>query len=307
VNDIEEGQLNRSVWVPYEIKKPEAIQYLETERTMNKYGAIRTIVIQSGGEKMRSAIYTNAEREELKAERVVELMCRRWGEENLIKELVMKHLINYTPGYVFESMEEQPLVGNPEVIGFKKQRAGYASELQKYKVRFADQIRKKGQEEADWDEIRETQLETLADISRLENEIWRIDQKIDPLAKQISYEEAHGGEKLLKLNYEKKRFLDSIKVFTYNMKQKMCEILLRYYGERKDVMSILAMIVERGGFVKLAGGRLKVRLRRFEDQEINYVARHLCEELTQMEPRTLDRYHFPIDYEIQQSIGQRFF
>ena len=32
------------------------------------------------------------------------------GEENTIKELLHKHLINYTPGYGTEKLDEQPLV-----------------------------------------------------------------------------------------------------------------------------------------------------------------------------------------------------
>ena len=64
---------------------------------MNKYGVIRTIVIQREKDKKRSAIYTNAKKEEIGAEKITELICRRWGEENLIKELLIKHLINYSP------------------------------------------------------------------------------------------------------------------------------------------------------------------------------------------------------------------
>ena len=46
-----------------------------------------------------------------------------------------KHLINYTPGYVLEELEEQPLVDNPEVRELKKQRAGLVSELNTHQSR----------------------------------------------------------------------------------------------------------------------------------------------------------------------------
>ena len=59
------------------------------------------------------------------------------------------------------------------------------------------------------------------------------------------------------------------------------------------------MIVERGGLVRLEDGRLQVTLRRFKDREIDYAARHLCEELNRMGAVTLDRYRFPIRYEVQ--------
>jgi hypothetical protein len=51
--------------------------------------------------------------------------------------------------------------------------------------------------------------------------------------------------------------------------------------------------------VKLEEGRLQVTLRRFKDREIDYAARHLCEDLNRMSPVTLDRSHFPIHYQVQ--------
>src|SRR5437899_1413259 len=136
-----EEQFNRVAEVTYEIRKAEAIPYLETTRTMNKYGKIRAVVIESGRDKKRAAIYTNGTAEELGAERIVQLICRRWGEENAIKELLHKHLINYTPGYVREELEEQPLVENPELRERKKQRAGLVSELNRLKIELANPAR----------------------------------------------------------------------------------------------------------------------------------------------------------------------
>jgi hypothetical protein len=51
--------------VTYEIRKAEAIPYLETTRTMSKYGKIRAVVIQNGRDKKRAAIYTNGAAEEI--------------------------------------------------------------------------------------------------------------------------------------------------------------------------------------------------------------------------------------------------
>ncbi len=95
--DIEEAALDQTVKVFYAVRKPEEVCYVEMNRTMNKYGKIRAIVIQSRKRKLRAAIYTNASVEDLDAERVIRLMCRRWGEENQIKELLLKHMINYMP------------------------------------------------------------------------------------------------------------------------------------------------------------------------------------------------------------------
>ena len=297
VNDLAEEQFNRVAQVTYEIRKGEAIPYLETTRTMSKYGKIRAVVIQNGRDKKRAAIYTNGAAEELGAERIVQLICRRWGEENAIKELLHKHLINYTPGYVLEELEEQPLVDNPEVRELKKQRAGLVSELNRLKIELADHLL-----ELPAKKRRPTsrnRKEVLDDITVVEGKILLADQQLDKLPAEIRFDEAHAGERLLKLNHEKKRFLDCLKVFVCNLKAEMCRLLLKHYDWEKEVVPALAMIVERTGYVKLEGRQLEVTLRRFTNREIDYAARHLCEDLNRMQPVTLDKFRFPIHYRVQ--------
>jgi hypothetical protein len=133
----------------------------------------------------------------------------------------------------------------------------------------------------------------------IESKILLLDQQLDKLPSEIRFDEAHAGEKLLKLNHEKKRFLDGIKVFACNLQAEMCRLLLQHYDGRKEVVPALAMIVERTGYVKLEGQQLEVTLRRFTNPEIDYAARHLCENLNGMRPVTLDRFHLPIRYHVQ--------
>ena len=295
VNDLAEAQFNQVAQVTYEIRKAEAIPYLETTRTMSKYGKIRAVVIQSGADKKRSAIYTNGGAEEIGAERIVQLICRRWGEENAIKELLHKHLINYTPGYFMEELEQQPLVDNPQVRELKKQRAGLVSELNRLKIELADHLLPRPAQKRR--SPPRSQKEVLDDITVVESTILLTDQQLDKLPSEIRFDEAHAGEKLLKLNHEKKRFLDCIKVFACNLQAEMCRRLLKYYDWQKEVLPALAMIVERTGYVKLEGGRLEVTLRRFRNREIDYAARHLCDDLNRMQPVTLDKFHLPIRYQ----------
>jgi transposase len=295
VNDIDEERFDKSVEVKYEIQSSKKIKYFETKRTMSKFGVIRAIVIQSGRMKKRSVIYTNAKVNEIDCERIIALLCRRWGEENLIKELLLKHLINYSPGYVFEELEEQPLVDNPQIKRLKKEKAGQATKLHKLKLQLADWILKQP-DKAAFEDLKESKIQLLADIAKVDNEILLLNQQIDETPKKIRFDQAKDGEKLLQLNYEKKRFLDCIKVFVYNMEKKMCGLLLNHYDKQKEVLPALSMIVGRGGHVKLEAGKLKVQLRRFMNSEIDYAARHICEDLNRMNPVTLDKHRLPIRY-----------
>jgi transposase len=299
VNDLAEEQFSQVARVLHQIQEPEEIQYLETERSMSKYGKIRAIVIQSGEGQQRSAIYTNGAQEEIGAERIVQLICGRWGEENAIKELLHKHLINYTPGYVTEELDEQPLVTNPEITKLKQKRAGLVSELNRLKVELANHVLKKRDKKRKRRTPTRSRAEVLAGITMKESAILLTDLELDKVSAQIPFDEAHDGEKLLRLNHEKKRFLDGIKVFVCNLRAEMGRMLLKHYDCKKEVWPAVSMIVERGGSVKLEEGRLQVTLRRFKDREINYAARHLCEDLNRMSPVTLDRFHFPIRYQVQ--------
>ncbi len=299
VYDIPDEKFDHSVIVTYDIQEVEEVRYFETKRMMSKYGNIRTIVIESGEDRKRAAIYTNGDENEIDSDTVIQLICRRWGEENKIKELMLKHFINYTPGYVKEHMAEQPLVDNPKVKKLKKEKAKITSELHKLKVKLTDKLLAEAKDGMNWEEIKKNQIELLADIVTGDNQVFFLDQELDKLPKKVPFDRAHSGKKLLNLNFEKKRFLDCIKVFSCNMQQRMCKILLNYYDKKKEIMPALAMILNRGGYMKLEHGNLKVRLRRFKNQEIDYAARRLCEELNAMAPRTLDKFQLPIHYEVQ--------
>ena len=297
VDGLEEKKFTQSTEINYEVQRSEKVKYFEDKRSMNKYGKIRTIVIQSGVGKKRTAIYTNAP-QEIPAEKIVRLMCRRWGEEDLIKALKINYLIDYSPGFVTEELEEQPLIENPEVTKLTQTKASLSAKLQRLSAEIGKEIIDSwGKGEIDWAKIKEKKQEVLGEIVTSDIQKFKIQEQIDQLSKKIPYDQAHGGKRLVKFNYERKRFLDCLKVFTYAMDKKMCEILVNYH-DRKDVWPTLAMIIRRGGAIELVGNKLYVRLRRFKNPLVDYAARHLCEYLNELKPVTLDKFHFPVHYEV---------
>lgn len=296
VYNIEKEKFNKEIEVEYEIQEKEKIKYFETERQMSKYGKIRTIVIENGSDKKRSAIYTNDSDSEVGI--IIKLICRRWGQENLIKTLKLRHLIDYHPGYFSEELEEQPMVDNPMIEEKKEEKAKIQSEINKLKIKIADNILNENKER-NKEKIKKSEIEIKAEISILNHQIFKINEEIEKLPKEIKYNEAHDGRKLFELDYEKKRFLDCIKVFAYHMEKKMCEILVDYYDKRKELIPALEMIIKRGAYIKMETGKLKILLRRFKNPEIDYAARHLCDELNQMKPVTLDKFRFRLYFEVE--------
>lgn len=172
------------------------------------------------------------------------------------------------------------------------------SELHTLKVQLADKILKGATDETNWQQIKGKEVPLLTEIVKRQNEMLFLDQELEGLPAKLPYDQAYDGKKLEALNYEKKRFLDCVKVYTYNAQKRMCDLLLEHYDKRKEILPALSMIVKRGGTVKLTGGRLRVRLKRFRNPEIDYAARGLCEELNGMDPRTLDRFRLPSSFEV---------
>src|SRR2546429_4186222 len=74
----------------------------------------------------------------------------------------------------------------------------------------------------------------MDDIAVIEGKILLADDQLEKLPSEIRFDEAHAGEKLLKLNHEKKRFLDCIKVFVCNSKAEMCRLLLKHYDRPRS-------------------------------------------------------------------------
>lgn len=290
-------QFDKSVAVEYEIQDSKEIKYHDTERVMNKYGKIRTLVLEGSREgRPRAAIFTNDVESE--GGRIIGLMARRWGHETLNKTFKLEHKMDYHPGYWAEELEEQPMVGNPDIEELKKQKAGLVGQLNSLRVKFAQAALAETKEEANLKDIKEKNRELCTEMDSLHAQITLLDLEIGKCRKEVRFDEAHDGKMLVELDYEKKRFLDCVKVFTYMMEKQMRTILSRYYDDPKDIYSILAMIIRRGGEMKLEGGKLRVRLKGFMNPEVGYAARQLCKDLNQLNPRTLDKFRWPIRYEV---------
>jgi hypothetical protein len=208
-----------------------------------------------------------------------------------------KHEIEYSPGYEANEIEDQPMVENPKVNELKQKVANLKGEISGIKSKFGHEVLEEMEKDARWEEIKEKRILTIADIESIRSQITLLEQEIDKLPREVKFDEVH-GKKLHEFNYEKKRFLDCIKVFTYNIEKQMCNLLLRYYDVKKEIHPVLAMIVKRGGFIKLEDRKLKIQLRGFKNPEIDDTARRLCEDLNQMKIFSLDKFHLPIRYEV---------
>ncbi|MBK8871372.1 MAG: hypothetical protein IPN19_10085 [Elusimicrobia bacterium] len=127
--------------------------------------------------------------------------------------------MDYFPGYVEEELEDQPLVENPAPRELKKEKSSLMGKLNELRVRFAKKALAEEKEEASWKEMKERNKDLCADMVSLEAQITLLELEIAKKSREVRFDEAHDGRQLMELNYEKKRFLDCIKIFTYDGKK----------------------------------------------------------------------------------------
>ena len=104
-----------------------------------------------------------------------------------------------------------------KVKRLKKKKARLTSDLHKLKIQLTDKVLKTARDEMNWEQIKKSQIDLLAEIVKGNNEVFFLEQELEKLPPKIPFDRAHGGKRLLKLNFEKKRFLDCIKFFSCNM------------------------------------------------------------------------------------------
>jgi hypothetical protein len=295
-DEILTEQFTHEMTLDYDVRPSEPVRYFETTRPMSKHGSIRTIVIDSPHRQKRAAIVTNDPTRTPNA--IIQLIARRWGEENWFS--VMKHSLrlDYVPGHAAEELAEQPTVENPARVGLSRTKATLTERLRALQMRLGQQVVQATTADG-WAALQAASLPVRAEIMEVETSLRQVVETQTALPAKVSFSDAH-GQPLSELEYHRKRFLDTTKIFVYLMEKQLCEALAPgYTGRKRDLWPTLHTLVRRGGWVRLDGEIVRVRLRRFWNPSVERSAHALCERLNHMAPRTLDQFAFPIQYEVE--------
>lgn len=313
VDDLPAEQFTATMTLTHDVHPSEEIRYVETTHRMSKYGAIRAIVIESGHHKKRAAIFTNARRRVeadppadpqaflpafLSAADVIQLIGRRWGEENWFH--VMKHSLrlDYVPGHDADILAEQPQVDNPARTALARTKAALTERLRSLQVELGQHVAQ-ATTPNQWAALPAASLPLRAAITEVETSLRQVADTQTALPATVSFAEAH-GEPLEELEYHRKRFFDTTKMYVYLLEKQLCDVLAPgYAGRKRDLWPTLHTIVRRGGEVRLEGETLTVQLRRFWNPAVHEAAQTLCARLNEMAPRTLDKFAFNLRYEVE--------
>ncbi len=133
-------------------------------------------------------------------------------------------------------------------------------------------------------------------IKSLEREIGRVKDELAQTPDKVPFSQAV-GQPLEVSNLERKCFFDVLKGLAFNAEEWLLERLKPYY-HGKDVRQALLQIIFRGAVVQLVDGVLHVRLKPFDSPTVQAAAAGLCQELNGLGVCTLDKFRFPIVYEV---------
>jgi hypothetical protein len=260
---------------------------------------VRMIVLWRVATNKKNAIYTNdftSPKEQLAAP-----MARRWGEqENIFQKMLRRYNLNYHPGYYLDELIQQPLVVNPKVKELKKHIKALEKTILSEKGKLATRILKLKNTGLSVEKYRNRQTRSIPKIETLERQYLALRAELEKLPPKISIVEILAGQKMSQFDLEKKKLYDVIQIMAYNAEQKLLSLLKKHYRNKRDVEQILDKIINHGGLLKLHDGKLYVLLHPIRTPRYRRAAKNLCDEINHLNPKTNDRFGFPVFFKVRE-------
>jgi hypothetical protein len=258
------------------------------------YGLCPAIVLLDLKTGKRMVIITNDQTRTL--QEVAELMLQRWSQENFFKVMMSRYHLDYTPGHQFELAQEDPLVSNPRLKELRSLKRRLKTMKQKLESQLAQRLLARKRDQVTLQDYKDNHDKKVRAIKSLEREIERVKGELAQTPDKVPFSQAI-GQPLEVSNLERKRFLDVLKGLAFNAEVWLLE-RLKPYCHGKDVRQALLQILFRGAVVQLVNGVLYVHLKPFDSSKVQAAAEGLCQELNSLGAHTLDKFRFPIIYDV---------
>jgi hypothetical protein len=288
-----------------EYKLYETFKVIKEGRTPHNRGRplkqlkVRMIVLWRVATNKKSAIYTNDF--ESSKEQLAAPIARRWGaQENIFQKMMRRYNLNYHPGYYLDELIQQPLVVNPKVKELKKQIKALENTILTVKGQLANRFLNLKNANVSIEKYRNRQTRTIPKIEAYQTQLRQLQAELEKLPPMISIVELLAGQKMSQFDLEKKKLYDVIQVVAYNAEQKLLKLLKKHYHNKRDVEQILDKIIHHGGLLKLHDGKLYVLLHPIVTPRYRRAAMNLCDEINRLDPKTNDRFGFPVFFKVRE-------
>ena len=155
--------------------------------------------------------------------------------------------------------------------------------------------------------LRRINQQLINQINSLKRERSRWTKGRADIPRKISLKEAYLHQNVKELDLEKKAIIDSIKITTYNIQRNLMKVIERSILRNKNTdnvssintYDIIKQISGRGARIKLSYNTLYVTIGYFKEKRIQKLAKTLCRHLNTLSPVTLDKFSFPIKYQVE--------
>ena len=207
-----------------------------------------------------------------------------------------RYYLDYNPSYKFEEVKQEALVDNPHIKQLRAQKRRLQARKRKLESELSQKLLARKRDNVSLQRYKEDHEKRVGTIEGLTAEIERIKEELSQTPKRIPLSQAWGRKHNVAI-LEGKGFFDVIKGLAFNAEEWLLEQLKPHY-RAQNIRQTLLGIIYRGAFVQLVDGVLHVRLKPFDSPKVQAAAQALCESLNQQQVCTLDKFHFPLMFEV---------
>lgn len=254
--------------------KVEACERLEIEKDKVK----REIWIKKG-DKISPAFTNNNNRS---LESLVIALTNRWAlQENIFKALkgmgidaissYKKEL--YPENWLFVE-DEIRKVANPQKKIIKEKLNKIKKEMKVLNEK-AGKKYFKGQ-------INKSLSKIKQELEIKEKEFQSLKNELDKMPDKIEITELIKSKGIIKLDAEKKKFLDLVKILSYNAQQDIVDFIIPIYKDRRDVNMFVRQLLRKSGEIIISESSVKIIFKKFSSRRKTKSLKYLCDKINDM-------------------------
>lgn len=261
-------------------EKPVTYKLSERSIRLKKNGWFREVRRLCDNGHQTSVITT---RQDLSMEEVARRMFLRWNQENYFKYMREEYGLDHLVSRGVEVADTERLVPNPQKKALKKEREKKLRQLKTQKEYYATKA-------ADNDE---KQCRTMrgfnisnyglkTEIKRIEMQITALEAQIRELPDKIKIKEVLEKDKIIRLETEKKRLTDAVKMACYRAETQMYEALGHHAAFARNLdegRSFLQRMFQQPADIipNQDESRLEVRFHTMSTQRENSALKKMCD------------------------------
>jgi len=213
-------------------------------------------------------------------EELVSLLTRRWGaQENIFKGLkkqgvdrIGSYLNNeYPDNWLLEETEER-LVANPQNVILQE----HINNLNQQKKKTLVQLGKNSVNLGIKNSKAQENIILIREVTRLEEKVEEFKKCISKMPTKIPVTELIKSNDIIRLNTNKKKFLDVMRILSYNVQQDVVDLIRPIYKNERDVNMLARQIFRKSGKIEITEKYISVCFNKFHSKKKNLTLEYLC-------------------------------